>query len=57
MKAKGTKTGIVIYQEPEVWLKIEQRVLDQKKLGIKTNKSNEGARLMQIGLKAEKTNH
>ena len=47
------KTGIVVYQDPDVWFEIEQRVLDLKKIGVKTNKATEAARLMQIGLLAE----
>jgi len=51
--SKNKLTGIVIYQEPEFWLEIEQRVLDLKKIGIRTNKAKEAARLMKIGLANE----
>ena len=50
MTATTKKTGLVVYQEPKFWVEVEQRVLELKKIGIKTNKANEAARLMQLGL-------
>jgi hypothetical protein len=43
------KTGNVIFQPESFWLKIEQKVLDLKKAGVKITKAELGARLMQIG--------
>jgi hypothetical protein len=46
---KKSKTGIVVYADPEIWLKIEQMVLDYKKEGIKTTKAELASKLMEIG--------
>ena len=50
---KKKQTGIVIYQDPEFWIQLEQKILDLKKIGVKTNKAKLGAKLMQVGLLME----
>ena len=51
---KEKATGMVIILPLVVWFEIEQRVLDQRIIGIKTNKAKEAARLIRIGLATEK---
>ena len=50
---KEKTTGIVISLPQSVWLEVEQRVLDLKKIGVKTNTATEAAKLIQLGLKVE----
>jgi hypothetical protein len=43
------ETGLVIFQPTEFWLKLSQKALDLRKLGVRTTKSKLAARYMVIG--------
>jgi len=52
-KIEKLKSGIVVFQDPEFWLKVESMQLDYKMQGIKITKAELAAKLMQIGYQAE----
>jgi hypothetical protein len=43
------ETGLVIFQPTEFWLKLSQKALDLRKLGVRTTKSKLAARYMVMG--------
>jgi len=52
-KIEKLKSGIVVFQDPEFWLKVESMQLNYKIQGIRITKADLAAKLMQIGYQAE----